>query len=48
MNEYLDFEQTYYSRTSTGIFKIEHDSIRLIKWLAYYDRSYHEKKIIPI
>ena len=40
--ENLDFEQHYWSRTSIGIYKIGHDSIRLMKWLAYYDRSYYE------
>ena len=24
------------------IYKIGHDSIRLMKWICYYDRSYHE------
>ena len=38
-----DFEQNYWSRTSTGIYKIGHDSIRLMKWICYYDRSYYEK-----
>ena len=42
MNENQDFEQIYYSRTAISIHKIGHDSIRLMKWLAYYDRSYHE------
>ena len=37
-----DFEQTYWSRTATGIYKIGHDSIRLMKWICYYDRSYYE------
>ena len=37
-----DFEQNYRSRTSTGIYKIVHDSIRLRKWICYYDRSYYE------
>ena len=37
-----DFEQNYWSRTATGIYKIGHDSIRLIKWIGYYDRSYYE------
>ena len=36
------FEQNYWSRTSTGIYKIGHDSIRLMKWICYYDRSYYE------
>ena len=34
-----DFEQDYYSRTEVSIYKIGHDSIRLMKRLAYYDSS---------
>ena len=34
-----DFEQDYRSRTATGIYRIGHDSIRLMKWLIYHDRS---------
>ena len=37
-----DFEQNYWSRTATGIYKIGHDSIRLMKWICFYDRSYYE------
>ena len=37
-----DFEQNYWSRTSIGIYKIGHDSIRLMKWMCYYDRSFYE------
>ena len=37
-----DFEQNKYSITSTGIYKIAHYSIRLMKWKCYYDRSYYE------
>ena len=37
-----DFEQDYWSKTATGIYKIGHDSIRLMKWICYYDRSYYE------
>ena len=37
-----NFEQNHYSITSTGIYKIGHDSIRLMKWICYYDRSYYE------
>ena len=37
------FEQDYWSRTALGIYKIGHDSIRLMKWLAYYDKTYYEK-----
>ena len=39
-----DFEQKYYSRTTEGIYTIGHDSIRLMKWLAHYDRSHYENK----
>ena len=38
-----DFEQDYWSRTAKGIYKIGHDSIRLMKWICYYVRSYYEK-----
>ena len=34
-----DFEQNKYSLTSTGIYKIADDSVRLLKWYCYYDRS---------
>ena len=37
-----DFEQNYWSRTARGIYKIGYDSIRLMKWICYYDRSYYE------
>ena len=37
-----NFEQNKYSLTSTGIYKIGHDSIRLMKWICFYDRSYYE------
>ena len=37
-----NFEQNKYSITSKGIYKIGHDSIRLMKWICYYDRSYYE------
>ena len=37
-----NFEQNYWSRTATGIYKICHDSIRLMNWICYYDRSFHE------
>ena len=37
-----NFEQNKYSLTSTGIYKNGHDSIRLMKWICYYDRSYYE------
>ena len=37
-----DFEQNYWSRTAIGIYKIGHDSVRLMKFICYYDRSYYE------
>ena len=37
-----NFEQDYWSPTTSGIYKIGHDSIRLMKWICYYDRSYYE------
>ena len=37
-----NFEQNKYSLTSTGIYKIGYESIRLMKWICYYDRSYYE------
>ena len=42
MLENPDFELDYWSRTATGIYKIGHDSVRLKKWLPYYDRNYYE------
>ena len=41
MLENPNFEQNKYSITSTVIYKIGHDSIRLMKWICYYDRSYY-------
>ena len=37
-----NFEENKYSLTSTGIYKIGHDSLRLMKWLCCCDRSYYE------
>ena len=37
-----NFEQSKNSLTSKGIYKTAHDSIRLMKWICYYDRSYNE------
>ena len=37
-----NFEQNRYSLTSKAIYKIGHDSIRLMEWICYYDRSYYE------
>ena len=42
MLENPNFEQNKYSLTSTGIYKIAQDFIRLMKWIRYYDRSYCE------
>ena len=41
MLENPEFEQNYWSRTSIGIYKIGHDSIRLMKWICYHERSYY-------
>ena len=37
-----DFVQDYWSRTATGIYKKGLDTIRLRKWICYYDGSYYE------
>ena len=37
-----DFEQNYWSRTAKDTYKIGHESIRLMEWICYYDRSYYE------
>ena len=37
------FEQNHFSKTSTGIYKIAHDSIELMKCVCYFHRSYYEK-----
>ena len=37
-----DFEQDQWSRTAEAIYKIGHDSISLMKWLIYYDRSHYD------
>ena len=37
-----NFEQNYWSRTAEGIYKIGHNSIRLMKWICYYDQSYYK------
>ena len=42
MLENSDFEQDYWSRTAESVYKIGHDSIRLMKRICYYDRSYYE------
>ena len=42
MLENPNFEQDHYSITSTGIYKVAHDSITLMRWIWYYDRMYNE------
>ena len=42
MLEKPDFEQNFWSETATGVYKIGHDIIRIMKWICYYDRSYYE------
>ena len=42
MLENPNFEQNKYSTTSAGIYKLALDSIRLLEWICYYDRSYYE------
>ena len=42
MLEYIDFEHNCCSIASTGIYRIGHDIIRLMRWLAYYDTSSFE------
>ena len=37
-----NYEQNKYLITSSGIYKIGHDIIRLMKWICYYDRPYYE------
>ena len=37
-----NFDQNYWSRTAEGIYKITHDSLRMMKWICYYDRSFYE------
>ena len=42
MLENPDFEQNHWSKTAEGICKFGHDSIRLMKRICLYDRSYYE------
>ena len=42
MNANPHFEKDCWSRTAKGIYTFGHDSIRLMKWLAYYDKSCSE------
>ena len=43
MLENPNFEQNKYSITSTGVYKISHDNIRLMKWICHYDPIFNEK-----
>ena len=42
MLENPNFGPNYYSRLALGIYKIGHDSIRLLKKLIRYDRSHND------
>ena len=42
MLQHPDYEQDFWSRTAEGIHKIGRGSIRLMKWLIYFDRSYYD------
>ena len=43
MNQNPDFQQKYYSAIQAdGLYKVGHDSIRLLKRLAYNDRSFFD------
>ena len=42
MLENSDYEQNCWSKTATGVYKVGHDSIRLMKWICCYDRTYYE------
>ena len=42
MLENPNFQQDCWSRTVIGVYKMGHDSIRLMKWICYYDRFYYE------
>ena len=35
MLEFPDFEQDYWCKTAEGIYKLGHDSFRLMKWLIF-------------
>ena len=42
MLEFPDFAQNHYSISSFGICRVVHDSIRILKWICYYDRFFYE------
>ena len=35
MVENPDFEQNHYSKTSTAVYRIGQDSVKLMKWICY-------------
>ena len=37
-----DFLQDYSSELATGVYKSGHVSIKLLKWICYFDRSFYE------
>ena len=42
MLDYPDSEeQDFWSRTAEGIYRIGHDSIRIMKWIIYNDRPFY-------
>ena len=42
MCEYPDFEQIYHSQTSTGVYKVGHDSIRILKLMTCSGRFFKD------
>ena len=38
MKESPNFEQDYWSRTAECIYRVGHDSNRLMEWICYYDK----------
>ena len=44
MMECPDFEQKYHSRSAIDIYKIGYNSVRLVRWLAYFGRFYYGRK----
>ena len=43
MKKNPNFEQKYLSRTAEGIYKTGHDRIRLMKWMAFYQRYFQNR-----
>ena len=44
----LKFEQIFYSRTEKSMYRIGHNSIILMKWMAYYDKSNENKNFFDL